>query len=224
MKITVGIRRSTLSQKQFEEIVALIRPFTPHLEFEPVLVETIGDRSLQESLRDKDKTDFFTRDIDRLQLEGGCRLAVHSAKDLPDPLPKGLKLIALTKGQDPSDSLVFREGETLETLPPGARIGSSSKRRDKMILKMRGDLLCVEVRGTIEMRLRFLEEKAVDGLVLAEAALIRLGLNPSRIKLPGVAAPLQGKLAIIAKEDDHEMATLFSSIDQDVPCQKQHSI
>ncbi|CCB88314.1 hydroxymethylbilane synthase [Simkania negevensis] len=211
MIITVGLRDSKLSRKQLDELIHL---FSSEYEFQPTYLQTIGDRQLDVSLRNMDKTDFFTRDIDAIQLAGKVRISLHSAKDLPEPLPKGLMMVALTKGQDPSDSLVFREGENLETLPSGALVGSSSPRRDKIVQTLRPDLLCVEVRGTIEKRLEKLFQGEIDALVVAEAALIRLELTyVNRISLPGPVAPLQGQLAVLAREGDHEMAKLFASLD-----------
>lgn len=184
------------------------------IEYEALWVETIGDRDLKSSLSPMEKTDFFTREIDEKVLSGKCRVGIHSAKDLPDPLPKGLKMVALTKGVDSSDSLVFREGEFLETLKSGATIGSSSKRRSQIVRGLRPDLLCTEVRGPVDARLGKLDRGEIDGLVVAEAALIRLGLEGrNRIPLPGEVAPLQGKLAVLAREDDKEMEKLFKPLD-----------
>ncbi len=146
-------------------------------------------------------------------LQGTIRVAVHSAKDLPDPLPEGLSLIALTKGVDPRDSLVFREGMDLYSLPPNAKIGTSSLRREEMIRSLRSDLIFVDIRGTIEERLSLLERGVVAGLVVAEAAIIRVRLEiPNRQILPGETALHQGRLAILAREEDEEMKTLFAPL------------
>ncbi|MCK4934449.1 MAG: hydroxymethylbilane synthase, partial [Simkaniaceae bacterium] len=164
--------------------------------------------------KDLDKTDFFSRDIDKAQIERKCRIAIHSAKDLMDPLPEGLKLIALTTGLDPSDVLVFRSKSHLKALPKGSCIGCSSSRRENAVKKLREDLVFKEVRGPIERRLEALEKEEVDGLVVAEAAILRLKLTHlNRIKLPYVAAPLQGQLAVTALENDREMEELFATID-----------
>lgn len=211
MKISIGIRDSKLSYKQFEELTRLLPPY---YIFHPIPMKTLGDKQLMVSLRQMDKTNFFTKEIDQMQLTGKCRIGLHAAKDLPEPLPDGLMLVALTKGQDPSDSLVFRNGENLDFLLPGSKIGSSSVRRDEGIKQLRPDLICVEVRGTIERRLEQLFQRKIDGLVVAEAALVRLKLTHlNRIKLPGLTAPLQGQLAVIARKGDEEMVQLFSKID-----------
>lgn len=217
--ITVGARGSALSIAQCREVLEELRRDHPEVEFHLETVTTTGDLDLKTSLRDLDKTDFFTKEIDAKLLNHECRIAIHSAKDLPDPLPKHLKIVALTKGIDPADSLVLREGAAWETLPPGALIATSSERREQVIKNMRADLSCCDIRGTIQQRLQKLESGEVDGVVIAEAALIRLELTHlNRLKLDGTTASLQGRLAIVAREDDEEMEALFSCIDTRVRC------
>jgi len=206
LAVKIGARGSPLSRAQVQEVYEELRRHHA-VQFEPIWVETVGDRDLTTSLRTLDKTDFFTREIDTLLLQGGCRIAIHSAKDLPDPLPKGLRCVALTRGVDPSDALVF-----LRPLPSHARIGTSSARREAMIHEMFPTFHCVDIRGPIHQRLMLLEENAIDGLVVAEAALIRLGIKMQRIALPGQTAPLQGRLAVVARADDREMQELFSCL------------
>lgn len=217
--ITVGARNSPLSRAQVAEVLEEIRAFEPHVHFEPIFVDTIGDKDRKTSLRDLGKTDFFTREIDELVLRGICQIGIHSAKDLPDPLPKGLKLIALTKGVDPSDSLVFKEGYTLKSIPLHASIGTSSIRREEALALLRMDLRPFDIRGTIQERLAKLLEKDVYGVIVAEAALIRLKLTHlPRMQLPGETTPLQGRLAIIAREEDLEMQTFFKTMSLQKDC------
>lgn len=212
--ITVGARTSPLSRAQIEEIRKEIQQFHPHVEFEVRHVTTIGDRDQKTSLRTLDKTDFFTREIDEMLLKGECRIGIHSAKDLPAPLSNGLALICLTKGVDSSDSLVLRQGETLKTLRSGAVIATSSERREECVRQLRRDLSFADLRGTIEKRLSKLETGEADGVVVAEAALIRLGLTHlNRITLPGTTAEGQGQLAVVARLEDQEMKSLFSCLD-----------
>ncbi|MCB1181478.1 MAG: hypothetical protein KDK55_05615, partial [Chlamydiia bacterium] len=190
------------------------------------------DKKKNISLRTLDKTDFFTKEIDELLLKKKGRIAIHSAKDLPEPLPNGLKIMALTRGVDHSDSLVLRIKDRLETLEGGAKIATSSFRREEMVKSLRRDLTFVDIRGTIGERLDKLFNKEVDGVVIATAALIRLarishtcaryprkcekcriGLTHlNKIELPGEAAPLQGRLAVVAREDDQEMEVLFAPL------------
>jgi len=125
-------------------------------------------------------------------LRGEIDAAIHSAKDLPEPMPKGLVVAALSKGVDPRDSLVIKR-------EPVELVATSSERREELVRRVFPRCKFIDVRGTIQERL----EKDVDGVVVAEAALIRLKLTHlKRIFLPGPTAPLQGKLAIVCREQE----------------------
>lgn len=214
MEITVGARSSPLSQEQAREVWREISAFHPCLRFCPLWTVTSGDTDRTTPLWNVSKTDFFTKEIDEKLLQGSCRIAIHSAKDLPSPLPNGLSLIALTQGIDPRDSLVMRPMMTLATLPPNARIGTSSKRREAILQQLRNDFLAVDIRGTIDERLKLLHTGSLDAIIVAEAALIRLKrTDEHRILLDGETEPLQGRLAVVARADDQEMASLFAPID-----------
>lgn len=212
--ISVGARRSPLSQAQLWEVESEIRFFYPHISFSPLLVDTHGDIDQKTSLRTLDKTDFFTREVDRMLLSGACRIAIHSAKDLPQPLPEGLSIVALTAGVDPSDSLVLRPGVPLNALSHGAIIATSSERREKAVLELVPHATFIDLRGTIAQRLAKLDSGEADGVVVAEAALFRLGLTYlNRFTLPGKTVEGQGQLAVMARADDYEMQRLFKAID-----------
>lgn len=184
----VGARSSPLSRAQVDEIAHEFG-----LVFEVVWVETIGDKDKATSLRQMEKTDFFTRELDEMLLAGKIDAAIHSAKDLPKPLPRGLKIAALSRGVDPRDSLVIKK-------EPIRLVATSSARREEAVRQLYPDCQFVDVRGTIQERL----EKEVDGVVIAEAALIRLKLTHlPRVFLPGPTAPLQGKLAIVCREHEN---------------------
>lgn len=214
--IDVGARSSPLSQAQVKEILSLLRPMYPDLSFNVMTFQTVGDSDKTTSLRHLDKTDFFTKEIDEWVLAGKNRIGIHSAKDLPDPLKEGLSLFALTEGVDSSDALVIRDERTLASLPLGALIATSSIRRESCVRELRQDLTFCDIRGTIGERLATLQSGKVEGVVIAEAALIRLGLTHlNRIRLPGKTAKGQGQLAIVGREVDRmgEIAKLFSVID-----------
>ncbi len=199
--IKTGARSSPLSIAQFEEVAKELKGH----KLLPVWTSSPGDRDKTRTLRTLDKTDFFTRDLDELLLKGEIRIAIHSAKDLPDPMPKGLAVIAITKGLDPRDSLVLRG-----KLEPGMKIATSSIRREEAVKKLCDGLTFIDLRGTIEERLK---TKDVDGVVIAEAALIRLKLGAlNRMILDSPTHPMQGKLAIVARVDDLQMQEVFREI------------
>lgn len=215
--ISVASRESPLALAQVQEVLTEIQRFFPSISFICSFHKTIGDIDKTTSLRTLDKTDFFTRELDKMVLAGDCRIAIHAAKDLPDPIPQGLTIAAITYGVDSSDALVFRKGVSLASLPPGARIATSSIRREEAVRSLRSDVCFQDVRGTIGERLQRLDDGTADGVVVAEAALIRLGLTHlNRVPLPGETVPLQGKLAVVCRCEDGEMIELFSTIDSRV--------
>jgi hydroxymethylbilane synthase len=212
LSVKVGARGSPLARAQVAEVLKELRRFHPDVTFETTSIETIGDRDQTTSLRTLERSDFFTREIDQLLLAGGCQVAIHSAKDLPDPLPDGIVLVALTRGVDSADALVFNREPF-----PGAKIGTSSIRREEIVRALYPGAECLDIRGTIEQRLALLDRDVVDGVVIAEAALIRLGLTGrKRIKLSGDTALNQGRLAILAREGDEAMRDLFSCLNKKV--------
>ena len=189
--VRVAARGSKLSRVQIKEVEDLY----PSFLFETTYVTTHGDKDLQTSLRIMDKSDFFTREVDELVLNGMCDLSVHSAKDLPAKLPDGLEVIEITKGVDNSDSLIVHG-----KLKAGMVIGTSSVNREKNVLKLCDGIKFVDIRGTVEDRIAMWERGEIDGVVVAHAALIRLKLTHlPHITLPGPTTPLQGQLALVAK-------------------------
>jgi hydroxymethylbilane synthase len=209
--LKVGARSSPLSRVQVQEVLDEIRRHYPFIQFEICFTETQGDKDQTKSLRTLEKTDFFTKEVDQLVLKKECAIGIHSAKDLPDPLTRGLSIVAITKGLDSSDVLVLRPHDRIDSLPPNAVIYTSSERREAAVRQLRSDLTFRDLRGTIHQRLAKIDRGEADGVVVAEAALILTHLN--RIKLPGSTTPLQGQLAILAREEDLEMHKLFSLID-----------
>lgn len=204
--IKVGARSSPLSRRQVEEVAEALQ-----IELSPLFLETQGDLDQTTSLRSLGKSNFFTDTLDHALLEGHCRIAIHSAKDLPEPLEEGLTLVALTRGLSNRDSLVLRDGDHLR---PGMRIATSSERREVATAALCPRLTFVDIRGTIDERIDLLEKRVVDGVVIAEAALIRLNLTHlNTLPLPGPTTPYQGQLAIIARTGDREMEELFAPID-----------
>lgn len=206
MKIRVAARASKLSRVQVQEVLDELKKVHPESEFELLFVSTPGDRDKKSSLRDREKSDFFSRDLDELCLSGLVSVAIHSAKDLPCPLPKGLEIFALTKGVDPSDVLVYKSAH----LPSIPKIGTSSKRREEQVCELYPGAKCVDIRGTIEERLALIDKGVVDAVVMAKAALIRLKISGYyETLIPGPTALFQGRLAIVGRVGDEVMRSHF---------------
>jgi hydroxymethylbilane synthase len=215
--IKVAARDSLLSQRQVAEVLKEMRSFFPQVVFDVLLLKTMGDVDQTRSLITLDKTDFFTREIDEVVLQGTCDVGIHSAKDLPDPMAHGLEVYAITQGVDPSDSLVLRDQATMASLRPYARIGISSLRRMEAVKALREDFIPVDIRGTIQTRLKLLEDRQIEALILAEAAIIRLGLHHlNRVMLQGKSAPMQGRLAIVGRKNHGMFQNLFSKLHYEI--------
>ncbi len=204
-------RKSPLAQLQVKELNALL----PEIEFDVTFVESLGDKNLSISLMDSSVDgDFFTRELDHSILNETVDIAVHSAKDLQFPLPNGLELLALTKSADKSDSLVSRDNLTLELLPQGAKLGTSSVSRREQILELRPDLEIVSIRGAIDERIEYIERGECDAVIVATCALNRLNLDHKIAERLSISThDLQGNLAIIGKSGRFDLQALFAPID-----------
>jgi uroporphyrinogen III methyltransferase/synthase len=203
-------RRSPLALLQVKELFALF----PDLHYEVQEVSSYGDRHKDVSLMSGIAGDFFTRELDEAIRLGTADVAVHSAKDLPYPLPAGQTVYCLTQAADKSDSLVSWNNLKLSELPAGSRIGTSSKMRRQALLQLRQDIEVVSVRGTIEERIAQVDDGRIDALIVATCALQRLGLaHRSAERLPFATHPLQGNLAVTGRADRSELAALFAAHD-----------
>lgn len=215
-KITVISRNSPLALLQVDETARLLHDAGVEVDFDVITTASYGDKHKDVSLMHPElPSDFFTRELDRALLDGTAQIAVHSAKDLPYPLPAGIEIIALTKSADKSDSLVARDGLTLATLPSGAKVGTSSAQRKAELQRLRPDLTVVPIRGTIEERVKQVEDGSVDALIVATCALQRLGIaHLATERLPFATHPLQGNLAVTAATTvSKEVKEAFATID-----------
>lgn len=212
MKIRIGSRKSRLAMVQVEEVLALLKKKGVPAEFEHTGYLTAGDKDKTTSLIDNAADDFFTDALDRAVLNGEIDAAVHSAKDLPQKLPDGIQIYALTPPLDPNDAWVGNI--SWKDLPDGARIGTSSAIRQAQMKRLcpRAELL--DIRGNIEERIAQVREGKYDGVIIAACALKRLGLE-KEIKdiLPWEAAPLQGQLAVTGRAGNTRLQELFAPID-----------
>jgi len=180
------------------------KKFFPGADFEITTYDTLGDKDKTTPISEVEGSDFFTREIDQALLNEEIDLAVHSAKDLPDKLVKGLQVLLETKSISPLDALVSKGSLKFKALPQGSRIGASSKRRKGHIQLLRPDLAIIDVRGSIGERLSLLNDGKIDALIVAEVALIRLGLEEriAEVLLEEFfpAHPKQGSLSLVVKE------------------------
>jgi hydroxymethylbilane synthase len=215
MEITIGSRGSKLAVIQAEELQTKLKEPFPDLKIKLVKIKTSGDRHGATALDEFAEPGVFVKEIEKALLDGRIDLAVHSLKDLPTEIPDGLILAATTTRLDPRDVLVSRKGSLAE-IPPGSRIGIGSRRRAVQLLALRPDLQICGIRGNIDTRLRKVSEGEYDGIIVAVAAVIRLGREdmvteylPIDYFTPAVG---QGALGIEVRSEDKEMASIIFKI------------
>ena len=214
--IRVGTRGSRLALIQTELTLALLRDAHPNVSFEVVTVTTQGDVNQTAPLAGMG-LGVFVKEIERRLESGEIDMAVHSLKDMPTVLPAGMALGAVLERADPRDALVSHLGKTLADFPSGARIGTSSPRRQAQIAERRPDLNIVPIRGNVDTRLRKAAGEECDGTVIAVAGLDRMGmaqviteyLSPEEFVPP----PGQGAMAVEIRADDERTAELVASAD-----------
>ena len=208
-KIRVIARGSRLSRLQVEEV---FKNF-PELAYEIKYLESYGDKNQQISLLNGEApADIFTRELDDAIRQGDVDIAIHSAKDLPYPLPEDIEVIALFPAFDTTDSLVSRDHKKLAELPAGSIIGTSSPLRKKGLNELRPDLTIKGIRGCIEERVQQVKDGKYDAAIVATCALKRLGMEDEIAEvLPFPTHPLQGFLAITALKESQALQQAFAS-------------
>ena len=192
-------------------------------EVEIKVVRTSGDRLTAVSLVGSGTKGLFIKEIEEALAAGAIDLAVHSLKDLPTDQPPGLRVGAVPARADARDVLVSRDGRPLAALPPGARVGTGSLRRQSQLHALRADLETVPARGNVDTRLRKLEQGDYDALVLAAAGLDRLGLSGcvAQYFSPDEMCPAvgQGALALEIRQGDERLEQAIRSLDDLATCQ-----
>lgn len=208
-KIRVIARGSRLSRLQVEEV---FKNF-PELAYEINYLESYGDKNQQISLLNGEApADIFTRELDDAIRQGDADIAIHSAKDLPYPLPEDIEVIALFPAFDTTDSLVSRDHRKLAELPAGSIIGTSSPLRKKGLNELRPDLTIKGIRGCIEERVQQVKDGKYNAAIVATCALKRLGMEDEIAEvLPFPTHPLQGFLAVTAKKGSQDLKQAFAS-------------
>ncbi len=205
--LRIGTRGSDLARWQARRVQALLADRGTASEL--IVITTSGDETRRgpppPAAPGFAVKGLFTKEIEDALLDGRVDVAVHSLKDLMVDLPDGLVIAAVPEREDPRDGLVTSDGRTLDALPPGARVGTSSLRRRAALANVRPDLEITTLRGNVPTRVRRVEQGAVDGAILALAGLRRLGLAARAVPLDPrvfVPAPGQGALAVEARADD----------------------
>lgn len=218
MTLRLGSRGSRLALWQAEHVKRRLEAAHPGLRVEIRVLHTTGDRITDVPLARIGDKGLFTKEIDRAVVSGEVDAAVHSLKDVPTRLADGLALGAVLEREDPRDVYIPAAGaaESLEALPPGATVGTSSLRRRAQLLHRRPDLIVRDLRGNLDTRLARLRGGGYDAIILASAGIRRLGFEDAVrqvLEPPGwLPAVGQGALGIAVREDDHATRDLVAPL------------
>lgn len=216
--IMVGTRQSALALTQTGHVITALEGICKEhdlpFRFEMKKIVTRGDRILDVSLSKVGGKGLFVKEIEQALIDKEVDIAVHSMKDMPWQLQDGLTVGAVPKREDPRDCLIMKFGTSLEDLPTGAKIGTSSLRRACQLQANRQDLRIEPLRGNIDTRLHKLETERLDAIVLAAAGLHRMGWQdritsylPTELCIPAVG---QGALGVECRSDDEEVLLLLA--------------
>lgn len=213
-KVVVGSRTSNLALTQTKWVIERLKELQLPIEYEVKEIMTKGDRILDVMLSKVGGKGLFVKELELAMLNGEIDLAVHSMKDMPAELPDGLMIASIPARADHRDAFISNHYDSLDSMPSGAIVGTSSLRRSTQVLAKRPDLKIKWIRGNIETRLRKLNEGEYDAILLAVAGLQRMGWTDEIVTeylsvedcLPAVG---QGALAIQCRESDEKMRELL---------------
>lgn len=218
-KLTIATRKSPLAMWQAEHIQARLQAAHPGLQVELLPMTTRGDQLLDSPLSKIGGKGLFVKELEQHLLEGTADIAVHSMKDVPMFFPEGLKLGVICEREDPRDAFVSNHYRSIDELPEGAILGTSSLRRQCQLQRYRPDLQVKSLRGNVQTRLAKLDAGEFDAIILAASGLIRLELQDriastltSDICLPACG---QGALGIELREGDAEVARIIDVLRHD---------
>jgi len=214
--LRIATRRSKLALWQAEHVATLLRSAHPDTPVELVPMTTQGDRVLDRALAEVGGKGLFVKELEVALQEGRADIAVHSMKDVPSELPPGFCIAAALPRANPRDAFISLRFRRFADLPPGARVGTSSPRRQSQLRNVRPDLALELLRGNVDTRLRRLEEGGLDAILLACAGLERLGLGGRiteelalELSVPAVG---QGVIGIECREDDARARGLLAAL------------
>jgi len=214
--LRIATRKSPLALWQAEHVTAMLKAAHPGLEIELLGMSTQGDKILDTPLAKIGGKGLFVKELEQGMLDGQADIAVHSMKDVPVHLPDGLHLPVIMEREDPHDAFVSNHYANLDALPEGAKVGTSSLRRQCQLAARRPDLQIMPLRGNVNTRLKKLDDGDYDAIILAAAGLKRLGFG-ARIRdaisaeqsLPAIG---QGAIGIECRSDDARINELIAPL------------
>lgn len=215
--VRIATRKSPLALWQAEEVARRLSEHHPGLEVELVRMSTKGDKILDTPLAKVGGKGLFVKELEQGMLEGRADIAVHSMKDVPVELPEGLHIAAVLVREDPHDAFVSNEYQTLDELPEGARVGTSSLRRQVQLRERYPQIDIFDLRGNVNSRLAKLDAGEYDAIILAAAGLKRLGMEQriTTVLSPEQSLPAigQGAIGIEARGGDVVIEPLLTVLD-----------
>jgi hydroxymethylbilane synthase len=214
--LRIATRKSPLAMWQAEYVAAELKKAHPGLEVELVGMSTQGDRILDAPLAKIGGKGLFVKELEQGMMDGRADLAVHSMKDVPAELPEGLHLSVIMDRHDPTDAFVSNKYNSLDEMPEGAVVGTSSLRRQCQLGERRSDLVIKPLRGNINTRLAKLDDGEFDAIILASSGLKRMGFDD---RITGLIAPEQslpaigqGALGMECRADDERVNALLAPL------------
>ena len=215
MKYIVGARGSQLSVAQTNWVIAELKKVNPDSEYEIKTITTKGDTDTR-PLFTIDQKGIFEKEIDRAVAQKEVDFAVHSLKDVPSEIDGSLTIACIPKREAVNDVFISSDGSTLENIKAGAVIGTSSLRRAVQVIRKRSDVTVKPIRGNIETRIKKASGENYDAIVLAQAGIIRLGVDVKFTPLTiddFSPSPGQGAIAIVARADDLQTISMLKKIE-----------
>lgn len=214
--LRIATRKSPLALWQAHFVRDQLQHHHPELKIELVTMTTQGDKILDTPLAKVGGKGLFVKELETGMLEGRADIAVHSMKDVPVEFPTGLHLAVICEREDPRDAFVSNNFKSLEELPQGARLGTSSLRRQSQISALRPDLNIIDLRGNVNTRLKKLDEGEYDAIILAAAGLKRLEFDDRITQFLGTDVCLpaigQGAVGIECRSDDARVNNLIAPL------------
>jgi len=217
--LIVATRGGSLAMAQTQIVVSALQKIHPDIDIRIKKIASEGDKNRRTTLWELKSTGFFTSRLEDTLLANEADIAVHSFKDLPTAIREGLTIAAILDRKSPEDCLISAKPiKSIDELPKGAKVGTSSLRRAVQLKRLREDLQCISIRGNVPTRLKKLERGDFDAIVLARAGLERLGLA-DRISIifdpmQFIPAPAQGSLAVQIRDNDNETKEIVLKLDE----------